>query len=106
MAWGRFWLTQKLQNKRFQAIYNRRLLAHGSEDVQPLRGGRSAVLGTALPHVVQAVKGQITIRADGGVRSRGDVLKLLALGADAVMIGRPVVVAAIGGAPAGRGHLP
>ena len=35
--------------------------------------------------------------ADGGVRSGADVLKLLALGADAVMIGRPVSVAAVGG---------
>ena len=32
-----------------------------------------------------------------GVRSGGDVLKLLALGADAVMIGRPISVAAVGG---------
>lgn len=35
--------------------------------------------------------------ADGGVRSGGDVLKMLALGADAVMIGRPFAIAAIGG---------
>lgn len=39
----------------------------------------------------------MTILVDGGVRSGGDVLKLLALGADAVMIGRPFSVAAVGG---------
>ena len=35
--------------------------------------------------------------ADGGVRSGTDVLKMLALGARAVLIGRPVSIAAIGG---------
>ena len=38
---------------------------------------------------------------DGGIRSGEDVLKMLALGADAVLIGRPVAVAAVGGGAAG-----
>lgn len=50
-----------------------------------------------LPAVAGAVRGQIVVLADGGVRSGGDVLKMLALGADAVMIGRPLSVAAMGG---------
>jgi len=50
-----------------------------------------------LPAVADAVKGQILILADGGVRSGVDILKMLALGADAVMIGRPFSVAAVGG---------
>jgi isopentenyl diphosphate isomerase/L-lactate dehydrogenase-like FMN-dependent dehydrogenase len=50
-----------------------------------------------LPEIVDAVKGQVFILADGGVRKGVDVLKLLALGADAVMIGRPFSVAAVGG---------
>jgi len=50
-----------------------------------------------LPSVAEAVKGRIFILADGGIRSGGDVLKMLALGADAVMIGRPFSVAAVGG---------
>jgi 4-hydroxymandelate oxidase len=50
-----------------------------------------------LPEIVRAVKGQIAILADGGLRSGGDILKLLALGAEAVMIGRPFAVAAVGG---------
>jgi isopentenyl diphosphate isomerase/L-lactate dehydrogenase-like FMN-dependent dehydrogenase len=57
-----------------------------------------------LPEIADAVKGQITILADGGVRSGGDVLKMLALGADAVMIGRPFSIAAIGGFEDGVSH--
>lgn len=55
--------------------------------------------GTAhvLPRIVDAVKGEIAILVDGGIRSGGDVLKCLALGADAVMIGRPFSVATVGG---------
>jgi 4-hydroxymandelate oxidase len=54
-----------------------------------------------LQEISNAVKGKITILADGGVRSGADVLKLLALGADAAMIGRPISVAAVGGLKAG-----
>ncbi|MDX9818198.1 MAG: alpha-hydroxy-acid oxidizing protein [Desulfococcus multivorans] len=54
-----------------------------------------------LPGVVEAVKGNITVIADGGVRTGGDVLKMLALGADAVMIGRPFSIAAVGGLKSG-----
>jgi isopentenyl diphosphate isomerase/L-lactate dehydrogenase-like FMN-dependent dehydrogenase len=55
--------------------------------------------GTAevLEAVTAAVGGRITVLADGGVRTGADVLKMLALGADAVMIGRPFSVAAVGG---------
>jgi L-lactate dehydrogenase (cytochrome) len=42
----------------------------------------------ALPAVVDAVGGQIEVLLDGGVRRGGDVVKALALGAKAVMIGR------------------
>jgi isopentenyl diphosphate isomerase/L-lactate dehydrogenase-like FMN-dependent dehydrogenase len=54
-------------------------------------------VASILKNTAQAVKGQIAILADGGVRTGGDVLKMLALGADAVMIGRPFSVAAHGG---------
>ncbi|MGD8540883.1 MAG: alpha-hydroxy-acid oxidizing protein [Desulfobacteraceae bacterium] len=50
-----------------------------------------------LAEVAAAVGGRIAVLADGGVRSGADVLKMLALGADAVMIGRPFSVAAMGG---------
>lgn len=58
-------------------------------------------VATILNRTAQAVKGQIAILADGGVRTGGDVLKMLALGADAVMIGRPFSVAAHGGLKTG-----
>jgi isopentenyl diphosphate isomerase/L-lactate dehydrogenase-like FMN-dependent dehydrogenase len=50
-----------------------------------------------LAAIADRVKGKITILADGGIRTGGDVLKMLALGADAVMVGRPFSVAAVGG---------
>ncbi|WP_319467710.1 alpha-hydroxy-acid oxidizing protein [uncultured Pseudodesulfovibrio sp.] len=55
--------------------------------------------GTAevLSGIAKAVKGDICILVDGGVRDGSDVLKMVALGADAVMVGRPVSVAAMGG---------
>lgn len=54
-----------------------------------------------LADIADRVNGKITILADGGVRTGGDVLKMLALGADAVMVGRPFSVAAVGGLQAG-----
>ncbi len=45
----------------------------------------------ALPSVVEAVQGRIPVLMDGGIRRGTDVLKALALGAKAVLIGRPYV---------------
>ncbi|MCT4596226.1 MAG: alpha-hydroxy-acid oxidizing protein [Anaeromicrobium sp.] len=50
-----------------------------------------------LPKISRAVGGKITILADGGVRSGIDVIKMIALGADAVLIGRPFVMTSFGG---------
>lgn len=56
-------------------------------------GGRQldAVQGTcaALPGVVAAVQGEAEVLLDGGIRRGTDILKALALGARACMIGRP-----------------
>jgi len=54
-----------------------------------------------LPAIADKLKGKITILADGGVRSGVDVLKYLALGADAVLVGRPVIIGAFGGGAEG-----
>lgn len=45
----------------------------------------------ALPGVVAAVGGRCPVLLDGGVRTGVDVLRALALGADAVLVGRPVL---------------
>jgi 4-hydroxymandelate oxidase len=45
----------------------------------------------ALPEVVAAVGGSCPVLLDGGVRTGTDVLKALALGASAVLVGRPVL---------------
>ena len=44
----------------------------------------------ALPEVVDAVGGKVPVLLDSGVRSGGDIIKALALGAKAVLIGRPM----------------
>jgi len=60
-------------------------------------GGRQldGVLSTAraLPAIADAVKGDITLLADSGIRTGLDVVRMIALGADAVMLGRAFVYA-------------
>jgi L-lactate dehydrogenase (cytochrome) len=47
----------------------------------------------ALPAIAEAVKDKMTIFADGGVRTGTDVFRMLALGADGVLIGRAFIYA-------------
>lgn len=54
-----------------------------------------------LPAIAEAVKDKLTVLVDGGVRSGVDVLKLIGLGADGVLIGRPFVTASFGGGKEG-----
>ncbi len=60
-------------------------------------GGRQldGVLSTAraLPAIADAVKGDITLLADSGVRNGLDVVRMLALGADTVLLGRAFIYA-------------
>lgn len=55
----------------------------------------------ALPAVVKAVGGQAEVLLDGGIRRGGDVVKALALGARAVMIGRACLWGLAAAGPAG-----
>lgn len=54
--------------------------------------------GTAevLQEIAASVKDRVTILVDGGVRTGIDVLKMMALGADGVLVGRPLLMAAAG----------
>jgi len=59
--------------------------------------------GTAqvLPAIADKVKGRMVILVDGGVRYGADVLKMLALGANAVLVGRPLIRGSVGGGAEG-----
>ncbi|MDD3705897.1 MAG: alpha-hydroxy-acid oxidizing protein [Clostridiaceae bacterium] len=54
-----------------------------------------------LPEIYKAVGGKIKIFIDGGIRTGIDIVKVIALGADAVLIGRPYAIAAYGGGAEG-----
>ncbi len=72
-------------------------------------GGRQldGVLSTAraLPAIAEAVKDHLTILVDSGVRSGLDVVRMIAQGADAVMIGRAFVYALAAAGEKGVAHL-
>lgn len=59
----------------------------------------------ALPVVAQAIGGRVPVLCDGGIRRGTDVLKALALGADAVMIGRPQIHALAVAGASGVAHM-
>jgi L-lactate dehydrogenase (cytochrome) len=58
-----------------------------------------------LPAIAEAVNGRMTIFADGGVRTGTDVFRMLALGADGVLIGRAFIYALAVGGQAGVERL-
>lgn len=57
---------------------------HGGRNLDPL-----PPTAAALPAVVDRVAGRVTVLVDGGIRHGEHIVKALALGADAVLIGRP-----------------
>jgi isopentenyl diphosphate isomerase/L-lactate dehydrogenase-like FMN-dependent dehydrogenase len=65
---------------------------------------RALATADALPEVVEAVEGRAAVLVDGGIRRGVDVATALALGADAVLVGRPALwgLAAAGAAGAAR----
>jgi isopentenyl diphosphate isomerase/L-lactate dehydrogenase-like FMN-dependent dehydrogenase len=79
---------------------------HGADGViVSNHGGRQvdAVAGSIdiLPEVVDAVAGRIDVMVDGGIRRGTDVVKAIAIGAKAVMVGRPTWYALAAGGEAG-----
>jgi L-lactate dehydrogenase (cytochrome) len=72
-------------------------------------GGRQldGVLSTAraLPAIADAVGDRLTVLADGGVRSGLDVVRMLALGAKGVLLGRAWAYALAAGGEAGVAHM-
>lgn len=54
-----------------------------------------------LPEIAKKLKGKLALLADGGVRNGIDVLKYIALGADGVLVGRPIITGAFGGGAEG-----
>jgi pre-mycofactocin synthase len=84
----------------------RRAVGIGATAISVSNHGGNNLDGTpasvrALPAVVAAVGGQAEVLLDGGVRRGGDVVKALALGARAVMIGRACLWGLAAGGPGG-----
>ena len=69
---------------------------HGGRQLDTVLSGADA-----LPAVVDEVGGEIDVIVDGGIRRGTDVLKALALGARAVMVGRPILWGLAAGGQAG-----
>lgn len=72
-------------------------------------GGRtldtSPSTASVLPRVVDAVQGALPLLVDGGIRRGTDVLKAMALGASAVLVGRPAVWGLANAGAAGVAHV-
>jgi 4-hydroxymandelate oxidase len=72
-------------------------------------GGRTldGAIPTAeiLPEVAEAVDGRVELLVDGGIRRGADVLRALALGARAVLVGRPFLWGLAINGDAGQGHV-
>ena len=68
---------------------------------------RDGVLSSAraLPAIADAVKGDITILADSGIRNGLDVVRMIALGADSVLLGRAYLYALATHGQAGVANL-
>jgi L-lactate dehydrogenase (cytochrome) len=85
-------------------------LAFGADGIVVSNHGGRQLDGTlssarVLPSIAAEVKGKLTIFADGGVRTGTDVFRMLALGADGVLLGRAFVYALATGGQAGVEQL-
>ena len=88
----------------------REAVANGADGiVVSNHGGRQldgvASSARALPRVADAIAGRMSILADGGVRSGLDVVRMLALGADFVLLGRAWAYALAAAGQSGVAHV-
>ncbi|WP_409574813.1 alpha-hydroxy acid oxidase [Sphingopyxis sp. PET50] len=87
----------------------RRALAAGVDGLIVSNHGGRTLDGVAgaidlLPPVVEAVAGAVPVLVDGGIRRGTDVLRALALGASAVLVGRAYIFALAAAGVAGVAH--
>ncbi|MBM7245651.1 alpha-hydroxy-acid oxidizing protein [Rhodococcus fascians] len=88
----------------------RQAAAHGVDGIVVSNHGGRQIDGArpsldALPSVVDAVGDELTILFDSGVRTGADMAKALALGADAVLLGRPFLYGLALGGQEGVAHV-
>jgi len=69
---------------------------HGGRVLDGLPGS-----ARVLPKISESIGKKIPVLVDGGIRSGMDVFRCLALGADSVLVGRPVAISLVGGEEAG-----
>lgn len=97
--------------KGIQHVDDARLaVEHGLDGIVVSNHGGRQVDGAiasldALPAIVEAVGGQLAILFDSGIRTGSDVFKALALGADAVLLGRPYLYGLALAGQAGVEHV-
>jgi L-lactate dehydrogenase (cytochrome) len=115
IAWGdlvwfrSLWSGPLLLKGVLTAADARRAAEHGVDGLVVSNHGGRQLDGApatieALPEIVDAVGGRIDVLLDGGVRRGADVVRALALGARAVMVGRPYLYGLAAGGPAGVRH--
>ena len=88
----------------------REAVAHGVDGIVVSNHGGRQIDGArpsldALPSIVDAVGDDLTILFDSGVRTGADMAKALALGADAVLLGRPFLYGLALGGQEGVAHV-
>ena len=105
------WLRQRWQGQLavkgiLRADDAVRAMSHGADAVMVSNHGGRQLDGVpsaaaALPAIVDAVNGKIQVLMDGGIRRGSDIVKALALGADACLIGRAGLYGLASGGQAG-----
>jgi L-lactate dehydrogenase (cytochrome) len=107
LAWFRSLWSGPLLLKGVMTVADaRRAAEHGVDGIVVSNHGGRQLDGTAatveaLPAIADAVGNRLEVLLDGGVRRGADVVRALALGARAVMVGRPYLYGLAVGGPAG-----